>query len=211
MSKYNPTPEMWERYRQTGDASEIVERAWPIVRGAAAKVEQSNGYLGGLFREDIESIGAIGLMQAIRRYKPEAGSFIALASLRVRGAIYDEMRRLSFAPRSAYGDDAKSYIKPASTLANAGFHGDGSREGETDHQFILDFLGAQRDPATVDDRDELHARAYFLSPRQRQVMTMAYHDGMTFRGIAKVMGVSEWSVCNWHRDGLKAMRESVPC
>lgn len=209
MSKYNPTPEMWERYRQTGDASEIVERAWPIVRGAAAKVEQSNGYLGGLFREDLESIGAIGLMQAIRRYKPEAGSFIAMASLRVRGAIYDEMRRLSFAPRSAYGDEDKRHIAPVSGIGH--LRGSGPIDGEIPDQNILDFYGAERDPATVDDRDELHARAYFLSPRQRQVMTMAYHDGMTFRGIAKVMGVSEWSVCNWHRDGLKAMRESVPC
>lgn len=209
MSKYNPTPEMWERYRQTGDASEIVERAWPIVRGAAAKVEQSNGYLGGLFREDLESIGAIGLMQAIRRYKPEAGSFIAMASLRVRGAIYDEMRRLSFAPRSAYGDEDKRHIAPVSGIGH--LRGSGPIDGEIPDQNILDFYGAERDHATVDDRDELHARAYFLSPRQRQVMTMAYHDGMTFRGIAKVMGVSEWSVCNWHRDGLKAMRESVPC
>lgn len=208
MSKYNPTPEMWERYRQTGDATEIVELAWPIVKGAAAKVEQSNGYLGGLFREDLESIGAIGLMQAIRRYKPEAGSFIAMASLRVRGAIYDEMRRLSFAPRSAYGDDDRAQVFP---VTSTGLNKGNKRDGESFRQTTLDFYSSIRDPATVDDRDELHARAYFLSPRQRQVMTMAYHDGMTFRGIAKAMGVSEWSVCNWHRDGLKAMRESVPC
>ncbi|HVB05075.1 MAG TPA: sigma-70 family RNA polymerase sigma factor [Acidimicrobiales bacterium] len=52
--------------------------------------------------EDLESFGLLGLLDAIDRF--EAGSdprlFPAYAHKRVRGAVYDELRRLDWLPRS---------------------------------------------------------------------------------------------------------------
>jgi len=55
-------------------------------------------------REDMEQIGLMGLLQALRRYgEPDAG-FGSFAALRVRGAILDELRRQDWRPRSVRQD-----------------------------------------------------------------------------------------------------------
>ncbi len=44
-------------------------------------------------REDLESAGLVGLIDAVDRYQPERGvPFEAYAALRVRGAVLDELR-----------------------------------------------------------------------------------------------------------------------
>jgi len=56
-------------------------------------------------REDMEQIGLMSLLQALRRYgsAPDQG-FGAFASMRVRGAILDELRRQDWRPRSVRQD-----------------------------------------------------------------------------------------------------------
>ncbi|MBV8503223.1 MAG: FliA/WhiG family RNA polymerase sigma factor [Paucibacter sp.] len=58
-------------------------------------------------REDMEQIGLMGLLQALRRYGEPDEGFGAFASLRVRGAILDELRRQDWRPRSVRQDSHK--------------------------------------------------------------------------------------------------------
>ncbi len=52
--------------------------------------------------EDLHSVGVMGLIAAIGRYDPHNGNtFEAYASMRIRGAILDELRRLDSMPRTA--------------------------------------------------------------------------------------------------------------
>jgi RNA polymerase sigma factor for flagellar operon FliA len=52
--------------------------------------------------EDLQSVGIMGLISAVRRYDPSQGNtFEAYALLRIRGAILDELRRLDRMPRTA--------------------------------------------------------------------------------------------------------------
>lgn len=55
-------------------------------------------------REDMEQIGLMGLLEALRRYGQPDESFGAFAALRVRGAILDELRRQDWRPRSVRQD-----------------------------------------------------------------------------------------------------------
>jgi RNA polymerase sigma factor for flagellar operon FliA len=58
-------------------------------------------------REDMEQIGLMGLLEALRRYgTPDAG-FGSFAALRVRGAILDELRRQDWRPRTVRQDSHK--------------------------------------------------------------------------------------------------------
>ncbi len=51
---------------------------------------------------DLMSIGSMGLLEAQRNYSPEEGRFFeAYATLRIRGAILDELRRQDPLPRTA--------------------------------------------------------------------------------------------------------------
>lgn len=57
---------------------------------------------GLLDAEDLVSYGMIGLINAIDRYDPLRGvRFEAFASVRIRGAVIDQLRSLNWLPRSA--------------------------------------------------------------------------------------------------------------
>jgi RNA polymerase sigma factor for flagellar operon FliA len=58
-------------------------------------------------REDMEQIGLMGLLEALRRYGQPDAAFGAFAALRVRGAILDELRRQDWRPRSVRQDSHK--------------------------------------------------------------------------------------------------------
>ncbi len=52
-------------------------------------------------KEDLESYGIIGLMDAIEKFDPEKGNkFSSYAQLRIRGEIIDQLRKLDWLPHS---------------------------------------------------------------------------------------------------------------
>src|SRR5436190_5688978 len=53
--------------------------------------------------EDLYSSGLVGLLNAVRQFDPLAGSsFESYAKVRIRGAIFDELRRMDWIPRSVH-------------------------------------------------------------------------------------------------------------
>lgn len=88
-------------YQQTKDLAVrnfIVENSLNLVKIIAAKTLQ--GYHSVYNRDDVQSEGVIGLMDAIERYDINSGvKFETYASIRVRGAILDFLRRQEEAPR----------------------------------------------------------------------------------------------------------------
>ena len=56
---------------------------------------------GGIELEDLVHTGILGLIDAVKRYDPSKGTrFATYASLRIRGAMLDELRNLDWASRS---------------------------------------------------------------------------------------------------------------
>lgn len=71
---------------------------WPLVKEIAARIGHSMP--GHVEEGDLVSAGLFGLLSAIERFDPSEGhAFEAFARARIRGAIYDEMRSLDWAPR----------------------------------------------------------------------------------------------------------------
>jgi len=58
-------------------------------------------------REDMEQVGLMGLLEALRRYGTPDEAFGSFAALRVRGAILDELRRQDWRPRSVRQESHK--------------------------------------------------------------------------------------------------------
>jgi RNA polymerase sigma factor for flagellar operon FliA len=53
--------------------------------------------------EDLFSAGLVGLLNAVRNFNPSGGSsFDSYARVRIRGAVFDELRRLDWIPRSVH-------------------------------------------------------------------------------------------------------------
>ena len=98
-------PEMWTRYARTGPGSsvesEIVERYLPLVKTVVGRLAMT--LPAHAATEDLYSAGLVGLLNAVRRFNPSTGVlFETYARLRIRGAVFDELRRLDWVPRSVH-------------------------------------------------------------------------------------------------------------
>lgn len=95
------SPETWRAYRRTKDRAlrdEIVEADLALVKRAAARI--ASRLPKHLRLDDLYSAGLVGYLAAVEDYDPERGvAFAAYAVHRVRGAIFDELRRLDWVPR----------------------------------------------------------------------------------------------------------------
>ncbi len=94
--------DLWQQYRQESQEEireKLVMEYLHLVKFQARRLE---GLLPDFIsREDLESYGIIGLMQAIDRFDSEKGiEFSTFASKRVRGAMIDHLRRLDWLPHS---------------------------------------------------------------------------------------------------------------
>jgi RNA polymerase sigma factor FliA len=59
-------------------------------------------------QSELYSSGLVGLLHAVRNFDPHGGSsFESYARVRIRGAIFDELRRLDWVPRSIHGKARK--------------------------------------------------------------------------------------------------------
>jgi len=88
---------------QPGSAMEgqLVEQYVPLVKNVVGRLAMTlPPHVDG---EDLYSAGLAGLLNAIRQYNPNAGtSFETYARLRIRGAVFDELRRMDWVPRSVH-------------------------------------------------------------------------------------------------------------
>ncbi|MDB6053123.1 MAG: fliA [Verrucomicrobiales bacterium] len=97
--------ELWQKYVKSGPGSsvenEVVEQYLPLVKSIVGRVAMTlPSHVDG---EDLYSAGLVGLLNAIRRFNPQCGtSFETYARMRIKGSIFDELRRLDWVPRSVH-------------------------------------------------------------------------------------------------------------
>ncbi len=97
--------EVWRRYARSGPGSSqensLVEQHLPLVRTVVGRLAMT--LPSHVNMDDLYSAGLVGLLNAIRRFNPKSGcSFESYARVRIRGAIFDELRRLDWVPRSVH-------------------------------------------------------------------------------------------------------------
>jgi len=94
---------IWEQFAQNNspELRHVLITAYaPLVRFVVGRLGIPS--TGLLEAEDLVSYGMIGLINAIDRYDPSRGvRFEAFASVRIRGAVIDQLRTLNWLPRSA--------------------------------------------------------------------------------------------------------------
>ena len=101
--------ELWQKYSKSGPGSAIennlVEQYLPLVKAVVGRLAMS--LPSHVNSDDLYSAGLVGLLNAVRRFNPATGSsFEHYARVRIRGAVFDELRRLDWVPRSIH-DKAK--------------------------------------------------------------------------------------------------------
>ena len=104
---------LWKRYSRTGAGSkvedDIVGQYLPLVKTVVGRLAMT--LPAHAATEDLYSAGLVGLLNAVRRYNPKTGvMFETYARVRIRGAVFDELRRLDWVPRSIH-DKARKVEK----------------------------------------------------------------------------------------------------
>lgn len=94
-----------------GSANELVSRYGQLVRRIAWHVRSRMAASSDL--EDLIQIGLIALIEAARNYEDRGHAFTTYASMRIRGAMIDQLRRDARVSRSAM--DAQRRIATART------------------------------------------------------------------------------------------------
>jgi RNA polymerase sigma factor for flagellar operon FliA len=97
--------DLWKRYRRAGPGSatedSLVQQYLPLVKTVVGRLAMTLPLHAAT--EDLYSAGLVGLLNAIRRFDPKAGvAFETYARVRVRGSVFDELRRLDWVPRSVH-------------------------------------------------------------------------------------------------------------
>lgn len=81
-------------------ARELAVQYLPLVRNIVSRMSRT--LPDHVDKEELHSVGIVGMISAVERYdSAHAGTFEAYVTLRIRGAILDELRRRDALPRTS--------------------------------------------------------------------------------------------------------------
>jgi RNA polymerase sigma factor for flagellar operon FliA len=205
----------------------------PLVKRIARQLNsQVSGAMG---REDMEQIGLMGLLEALRRYGTPDTGFASYASLRVRGAILDELRRQDWRPRAVRQDSHKMRDAVRALTRKLGREPNDKEAAEALglsqeewRQFLLDDVAeellsfddvlqeaadrAQSSPGPEEQfmvRRSLEQALNALSEREQRVIQMIYEFELSYKEIAAVLDLSDARVCQLNKSALAKMKAAL--
>jgi RNA polymerase sigma factor FliA len=226
----------YDNVQRKGQAmSRVQEQHWlvtyaPLVKRVVRSLASQAG--GVLDAEDMEQIGLMGLLEALRRYGEPDEGFGAYASLRVRGAVLDELRRLDWRPRSTRQSAHKlrqverelrrklgREPKAAELYQALGITLEEYNELELADraQAFADFdevfansaasAGVHEGPErAVIDQLTLTKALEALDPREQQVIQLYYEYELSLTQIADVLDLTAARICQINKRALGKMR-----
>jgi RNA polymerase sigma factor for flagellar operon FliA len=205
----------------------------PLVKRIARQLNsQVSGAMG---REDMEQIGLMGLLEALRRYGTPDTGFASYAGLRVRGAILDELRRQDWRPRAVRQDSHKMRDAVRALTRKLGREPNDKEAAEALglsqeewRQFLLDDVAEELlsfDDVLQEAADRAHSAPgpeeqfmvrrsleqalNALSEREQRVIQMIYEFELSYKEIAAVLDLSDARVCQLNKSALAKMKAAL--
>lgn len=184
--------------------------------------------------EDLIQAGCLGLIEAHQRFDEKQNTSLNnFANLRVRGAMFDELRRSGWASRSmqqhakvlseterhcanqhkrtATQQELAAYLQiTPEQLHQIVLHGAGIHVNSFEEGSVWD-VGEENMHQLAQLEQEEHARYLGagiegLPLKEAFVVRLHYQQGYTFKDIAERLGVSDARVSQLHHQALRALR-----
>ena len=191
--------QLWANSR-AGDASSrgaLIERYCDLAIGIARCMRVPEASLAD--RDDLSSAAMIGLISAVDRFDPRRGvPFEAYASLRIRGAVVDELRRVDERGRADRRPEVAALAVSLDVLLEKGTHHGPTVDDGVDERYEQEDLKTRV-------QDALGR----LPARQREVIARYYGDELTLRETGAKMGVSEARACQLHGRAIQNLRREL--
>ena len=227
---------LWELYKSTGRPElqeKIVIKYLKLVHYLAHRLVSFS--TSTLDRDDLYSAGVIGLLEAIERFDLSKDvSFKTFATLRIKGAIIDEIRRFDWVPRT---------VRKKSKMLDATIHKLFSlynrlptdREIAEELELTLEEYYQLTDNlgplylSSIDteknfenmvsdnyDADVEYTKSKMkellvdclekLPEREKLVITLYYYENLNLKEISEILNVTESRISQIHSSGLNKLR-----
>ena len=215
--------------RPPDDDAALLARHGNLVDRAARRLAARTA--GAVAAEDLWSAGALGLVDAARRFDPARDvRFETFAEHRIKGAMLDELRRMDHLPRRLRdrADEAeRTRVRLAQTLHREPLPEEVAEamdatieELENVTAAVLPHVelleGLESPERLADERLErgqlarrLAAAVGQLTQRLQVLLSLHYVEGFTYREIAKMLEVSEPRVCQLHAEAVEKLRAAL--
>ena len=195
------------RGKLTAFEEELVRSHLPLVENVARRI--SRRLPPNVSTGDLIGAGSLGLVDSVRRRRgTDEGSFASYTRIRIRGAIFDELRTLDWLPRKsrAANEDSESAARrPVAVVRFDDMPGSAAQalvdprtEGDP-----LETLARRR------NLSELERRLESLPARERVVLRLYYFRGMGLREIGLLLGITEARVSQLHHRALARLRPQI--
>ncbi len=186
--------------------------------------------------DDLIQAGAIGLLEAGQRYSADRNaSFETFASIRIRGAMLDELRRTSWMPRSVHKNmrriaqaidvvekregreaSAKDIAEQLDVSMDEYYAMLGSAHAndllsleDVNEEFMPEQLidSTAYENVMLDDfKDKLMEMITTLPEREQMILSLYYNEKLNFKDIATVLGITEARVCQLHAQVIARLK-----
>lgn len=185
-------------------------------------------------REDLEQIGLLGLLEALRRYGTPDAMFEGFAFKRIRGAMLDELRRQDWRPRqlrqqaNAFNQVVRKQTNQLGRMPNEQelaailkITPDEVRElfyaSQAEAMQSLDELLEYTSPTSNGDDDfhqleiqmSLKKALSVLSKRDQLLLALYYQYELNMKEIALVLDLTESRVCQLHKQTILLLKNQL--
>ncbi|MBR8238339.1 FliA/WhiG family RNA polymerase sigma factor [Burkholderia sp. AU42008] len=226
--------------RENQTLSSADEARWmtqyaPLVKRIVRKLASQAG--GAMEACDLEQLGLMGLLEALRRYGEPDDEFEHFALFRVRGAILDELRRQDWRPRSAR--QGAHRLRSTERALRRELRRDPTKEevcnaleiGDDEYeQLQLDdcaqefvsfdaLLEEDAERYECGGSDGIEHRAMLrrsleqalgvLDAREQQIIQLYYEFDLSQAEIGAVLGLTRARVCQINKSALVKMRKRL--
>ena len=195
-------------------------------------VRQLNSQIAGAIdRDDMEQIGLMGLLEALRRYGEPDGAFGSYASLRIRGAILDELRRQDWRPRAVrqHSHKLRDAVRELTRklghepneqeiISGLGITPEVYQAYQMDEnaeliasfdEVLQESVSSNSAPSPEDQlmiRRSLEQALRGLDEREQRVVQMYYEFELSYKEIAAVLDLTDARVCQLNKAALGKMK-----
>ncbi|MGK9367380.1 sigma-70 family RNA polymerase sigma factor [Melioribacter sp. Ez-97] len=159
-------------------------------------------------RRDFFQFGIEGLSEAIDRFDPDYGTkFETYAIQRIRGKIYDEIRKYSHKYEMIGEPEPVTTISSGTVSLNSNYI---EEEGMQVYEMMAD---DGDEPLQILEKNEMKERLVEmikqLSDRDRMIITLYYYEELNYQEIAKVLNITVSRVSQLHSKIMKILKQKL--
>lgn len=172
-------------------------------------IHKSNFIQNDLFdRRDYFQFGIEGLSEAIDRFDPDYGTkFETYAIQRIRGKIYDELRKYSPKYETVCDSEGVAVATSSSVSLNSPVVED---EGMQLYEMVS---GGYDEPDDLLEKNELKGRLVelikVLNERDRSILSLYYYEELNYQEIAKLLNITVSRVSQLHSKIIKSLKQKL--